>query len=51
MLADHTKFNLISSVSFAALEDACIITDRLEDLRYRSLTEILEVPENRDDMF
>lgn len=51
MLADHTKFNLISSVSFAALEDACIITDRLEDLRYRSLTEILEVPESRADIF
>ena len=51
MLADHTKFNLVSSVSFAALEDACIITDRLEDPRYRTLTEILEAPEHRDDIF
>lgn len=28
VLADHTKFGVISSVTFAALEDACVITDR-----------------------
>ena len=45
VLVDHTKLNLVSSVSFAGLETACIITDRLEDQRYRGLTEIYEVPE------
>lgn len=40
LLADHTKFNLISSVSFALLSEACLITDCLEDGRYRDFTEI-----------
>jgi len=30
VLADHTKFERISSVTFAALDEASIITDRLE---------------------
>ena len=43
-LADHSKFGLVSSVTFAPLEKACIITDRLSDESYRSLTVIKEVP-------
>ena len=34
VLADHTKFGKVSSVSFAGLEEACIITNRLDDERY-----------------
>ena len=34
VLADHTKFGKISSVSFAGLEEACIITDRLDNPQY-----------------
>lgn len=43
VLADHAKFGLISSVTFAKLEDACIITDRAENPRYRQRTVIKEV--------
>lgn len=43
VLADHAKFGLISSVSFAMLEDACIITDRAENPQYRQYTVIKEV--------
>lgn len=28
VLADHTKFGMISSVTFAALRDACVVTDQ-----------------------
>lgn len=34
VLADHTKFGLISSVTFADLDEAYIITDRVEDPLY-----------------
>ena len=34
VLADHTKFGKVSSVSFAGLEEACIITDRLDNPQY-----------------
>lgn len=39
VLADHTKFGMISSVTFAALADACVITDRLAP-RYDPYTAI-----------
>ena len=43
VLADHAKFGRISSVTFAKLEDACIITDRAEIPQYRQHTVIKEV--------
>lgn len=43
VLADHSKFNLAASVTFAELSKACIITDKLEEERYRPLTVIQEV--------
>lgn len=43
VLADHTKFGLISSVTFAGLEDACIITDHAENPQYRQHTVIKEI--------
>ena len=51
VLADHTKFNLISSVTFAPLENVCIITDLLEDPRYRKRKEIREMSNRREDRF
>lgn len=42
-LADHSKFGVVSSVTFAPLEKACVITDRLPDESYRSFTVIKEV--------
>ena len=43
VLADHTKFGLISSVTFAALEDACIITDKADNQQYCKYTVVKEV--------
>ena len=43
VLADHAKFGLISSVTFAGLEDACILTDWTPDARYRQFTIIKEI--------
>ena len=43
VLADHTKFDWVSPVSFAPIEKACIITDYLSDESYRSFTIIEEV--------
>ncbi len=43
VLADHSKFNAVAPVTFADLEKACIITDKLPDESYRSLTVIREV--------
>lgn len=40
VLADHTKFGLISSVTFAKLKDACIITDKESPQQYAEHTEI-----------
>lgn len=42
ILADHTKFGRISSVSFAGLEEAYIITDHISDDEYCKYTEIKE---------
>ena len=38
VLADRTKFGKVSSVSYAALEDVCIITDQLDDAGYAEHT-------------
>lgn len=42
ILADHTKFGRVSSVSFAELGEAYIITDRINDDEYCKYTEIKE---------
>ncbi len=43
VLADHTKFGRISSVTFASLDDACIITDLIEHPIYQQHTVVREV--------
>lgn len=42
VLADHSKFGMVSSVTFAELANACIITDKLEDDTYKKYTVIEE---------
>ncbi|MBQ8563353.1 MAG: DeoR/GlpR transcriptional regulator [Firmicutes bacterium] len=48
ILADHSKFGKISSVTFAALDEACIITDHLENPVYSQHTVVKEV--EQDDL-
>lgn len=43
ILADHTKFGRVSSVTFASLDKAVIITDSKADEEYHRYTEIKEV--------
>lgn len=43
ILADKTKFNEISCITFAEIDEALIITTELEDTRYYDKTEIVEV--------
>ena len=43
ILADHTKFNMISRVTFAALEDAYILTDLKPEENYEQYTVVKEV--------
>ena len=43
VLADHSKFDKISSVTFAELKKAEIITDRVPDKKYFGKTSIKEV--------
>ena len=43
ILCDNSKFEEISSVTFADIKEAKIITTVLENNRYRQETEILEV--------
>lgn len=43
VLADHTKFGLVSSVTFADLGDACILTDKLVNPQYSQYTVVKEV--------
>ncbi|PWM40142.1 MAG: DeoR/GlpR transcriptional regulator [Clostridiales bacterium] len=45
VLADHTKFHRVSSVTFAGLKTACILTDRLEDPTFHQHTVIKEIKE------
>ncbi len=42
ILADHEKFGRVSSVTFAEIGTACIITDRVTDPRYHEETVIKE---------
>lgn len=43
ILADHSKFNKTASVTFEEIKNACIITDKLSDDRYKEITIIKEV--------
>ena len=43
ILSDKTKFNEISCITFAEIDEAVIITNELEDTRYYEKTEIVEV--------
>ncbi|MGG7144707.1 DeoR/GlpR family DNA-binding transcription regulator [Clostridium nigeriense] len=43
ILADKTKFNEISCITFAELDEAVIITTKLEDTRYYDETKVVEV--------
>ena len=45
VLADRTKFNRISAVTFAPMEKACVITDGPVEEKYRKQTVIKEVLE------
>lgn len=45
VLADHTKFHVVSSVTFGQLKDAAIITDHLEEETWKNETTIMEVNE------
>lgn len=45
ILADHSKFGKSAAVNFASIKDACIITDKLPDSRYKDITIIKEVGE------
>lgn len=49
VLADSTKFGKVSSVTFAGLSDAAVITTALDEKIYRNYTKILEV--DRDDLY
>lgn len=46
VLADESKFDEISSVIFADIEDAKIITTKLSNDKYKELTEVMEVANN-----
>lgn len=43
VLVDHEKFGRVSSVTFAGIEDASIVTNRAENPQYRQYTSIKEV--------
>lgn len=43
ILADKTKFDEVSPVTFGNLEDVIVITTKVEDNKYKQITEILEV--------
>jgi DeoR family fructose operon transcriptional repressor len=43
ILADHSKFGAISSVTFAKIWDCCIITDTIPDSNYADMTTIKSV--------
>lgn len=43
ILADYSKFNKISTVTFGRISSAAIITNTLQDKQYQTLTRVLEV--------
>lgn len=47
VLCDHSKFRLVSSITFAPLNKACILTDRLDDEAYRKETVVKVIKEGK----
>lgn len=45
MLCDHSKFKVISPVTFGAFNSATIITDHVDDVRLKAFKNIVEVKE------
>lgn len=43
VLADHTKFEKTAAVTFADLQNVCILTDKLPNEKYRNITVVKEV--------
>ena len=43
ILADMSKFGEVSSINFGKLEKSKIITTKIENNKYRKVTEIVEV--------
>lgn len=43
IVADHTKFGKITSVTFADIDQACIITDRIADDKFKAATIVKEI--------
>ncbi|MDD6798045.1 MAG: DeoR/GlpR family DNA-binding transcription regulator [Clostridia bacterium] len=43
VLADHTKFDKVSAVTFAPIEKACIVTDKTVKNKYKEATLVKEV--------
>lgn len=42
VLADHTKFRMVSAITFLDLSRGCVITDKLSDNKFREATVIKE---------
>ena len=47
VLCDHSKFRLVSPITFAPLNKACILTDRLDDEAYRKETVVKVIKEGK----
>ena len=45
VLADNSKFNEVSSITFGEISNTSIITTKLEDIRFKKVTKIVEVDE------
>lgn len=45
VLADNSKFNKVSSITFGEISNTSIITTKLEDIRFKKVTKIVEVDE------
>lgn len=45
VLCDTSKFDEISSITFASIDKARIITTNLEDIKYKQVTDVVEVGE------
>ena len=43
VLADNSKFNEVSSITFGEISNTTIITTKLEDIRFKKFTKIVEV--------
>ena len=43
VLADNSKFNEVSSITFGEISNTSVITTKLEDIRFKKFTKIVEV--------